>query len=41
MSLIYPFGTFIIPSLFRRIALGAKNKDKELLYKFSQLLENL
>ena len=41
MSLIYPFGTFIIFSLFRRLALGAKNKDRKLLYKFSQLLENI
>ena len=41
ISLLYPFATFILLSLFRRIALQAKNKDRELLYKFSQLLENL
>ena len=41
MSLLYPFGTFIIPSLFRKLALGDKNKDRKLLYKFSQLLENI
>ena len=39
MSLIYPFATFLLPGIFRILSLKAKNKDKKLLYKFSQLLE--
>ena len=40
-SLLYPFGLLLLPGIFRRCALKAKKKDKKLLYKFSQLLENL
>ena len=40
-SLLYPFGLLLLPGIFRRYALKAKKKDKKLLYKFSQLLENL
>ena len=39
MSLIYPFGLLLLPGIFRRIALKAEKADKNLLYKFSQLLE--
>ena len=41
MFLIYPFGTSILPGIFRQLALKAKNKDRNLLNKFSQLLENI
>ena len=40
-SLLYPFGLLLLPGIFRRCALKSKKKDKKLLYKFSQLLENL
>ena len=40
-SLIFPFGTFLIPGIFRKIALKSEKKNKELLYKFSQLIEKL
>jgi hypothetical protein len=37
ISMLYPFGIYIIPGIFRIPALRAKNKDKICLYKFSQL----
>ena len=41
MSLLYPFVTFLLPGIFRILALSAEQKDKNILYKFSQLLENI
>jgi hypothetical protein len=41
LSLIYPFGTYLIPCLFRIIALWAKNKDKNYIYSFSQFIEDI
>ena len=41
LSLIYPFGTYLIPCLFRIIALQAKNKDKNYIYSFSQFIEDI
>ena len=41
LSLIYPFGIFLIPGIFRISALRAKDKNKQYLYKFSGLIENL
>jgi len=41
LSLVYPFGTFLLPGIFRKLALNADKKDKKILYKFSQLLENI
>ena len=38
LSMLYPFGFCILPTIFRMPALRAKNKDKICLYKFSQLL---
>jgi hypothetical protein len=38
LSMIYPFGLNLIPGIFRIPALRAENKDKELLYKFSQII---
>ena len=40
-SFVSPFGLFLLPGIFRKCALKAVKKDKKLLYKFSQLLENL
>ena len=38
-SLIYPFGIYLIPGIFRIKALKAEKKDKNYLYKFSQVLQ--
>jgi len=38
-SLIYPFGIYLIPGIFRIKALKAEKKDKNCLYKFSQVLQ--
>ena len=38
LSMLYPFGLCLIPGLFRIAALRAINKDKKLLYKFSQII---
>ena len=39
LSLIYPFGIYLIPGFFRLPALADPNKKKERLYKFSQILQ--
>ena len=39
LSLIYPFGIYLIPGLFRIPALKAEKKNKECLYKLSRILE--
>ena len=41
LSLIYPFGIYLVPSIFRILSLRAEKKDKECMYKFSQLLQNI
>ena len=41
MDLINPFGIYLIPGIFRSLALNSKNKDKKYIYKFSNLLENI
>ena len=41
LSLIYPFFLFLIPGLFRIKSLNNKNTNKESLYKFSKLIQNL
>ena len=41
LSLIYPFGLFLIPGIFRIPSLRANNKDKEYLYNFSKFIQNL
>ena len=38
-SMITPFGIYIFPGIFRVVALNAENKDKELLFKFSKVLQ--
>ena len=35
LSMLYPFGIFLIPGMFRIPALRSKSKDKECLYKIS------
>ena len=41
LSLVYPFTIYLLPGIFRIYALKAKNKDKECMYKFSQLIQSL
>ena len=41
LSFVYPFGIFIIPTILRIHALRAKNKNKEFLYKLSQIMEKI
>ena len=41
LSLIYPFGLNLIPRIFRICALRAKNKDKNCLYIFSNIISIL
>ena len=41
MSLLTPFIMSFIPGIFRRFALKAKKMNRNIVYKFSQLLENL
>ena len=41
LSLIYPFGIYLIPGIFRISALRAKNRDKECLFKFSKVIQSI
>ena len=41
LSLIYPFGIYLIPGIFRIPALYSKKKNGSYLYKFSQLIQIL
>ena len=41
LSLIYPFGIYLIPGFFRLPALADPNKKKECLYKFSCILQKI
>ena len=41
ISLLIPFITYLIPGIFRILALRAENYNKELLYKLSSLLEKI
>ena len=40
ISLVYPFGTFLIPGLFRIPALYNSKNKKEYVYKFSKFLQS-
>ena len=41
LSMLYPFGIYLLPGLFRIPALADPNKKRECLYKFSKLLQIL
>ena len=41
ISLLIPFITYLIPGIFRILALRAEKYNKELLYKLSSLLEKI
>ena len=41
LSMIYPFFIYLIPSIFRIIALNAPKKDKKYMYKFSKVFQLL
>ena len=36
--MLYPFGLYLLPGMFRIPALRAKNKDKKCLYQISTLV---
>ena len=38
-SLIYPFGIYLIPGIFRIFALKSLKQDKECIYKISKFLQ--
>ena len=40
VGILTPFGTFLLPGIFRIPSLRASKKDKECVYKFSQFIEN-
>ena len=41
LSLIYPFGIYLIPGIFRIPSLSNPKKKREYLYNFSKLLQFL
>ena len=41
ITMVYPFGAYLIPGFFRITALRAENHDKEGMYKFSRILSLL
>ena len=41
LSLLYPFGIYLIPGFFRISALSEPKKKKECLYKLSTILQIL
>ena len=38
-SMLYPFGIYLFPGIFRLCALNAKEKDKECMFQFSKALQ--
>ena len=38
-SMLYPFGIYLFPGIFRLGALNAKEKDKECMFQFSKVLQ--
>ena len=41
LSLIFPFGIYLLPGLMRIPSLSAKNKKRKYLYNFSKILQSL
>ena len=41
LSLIYPFGIYLLPGIFRIPALSNRKNKRECLYNFSKLLQML
>ena len=39
LSLLYPFGIYLLPGIFRIYALASKENKRKYLYKFSKLLQ--
>ena len=39
LSMVYPFGIYLIPGIFRITSLKAKKKDKKYIYNISQLIQ--
>ena len=41
LSLIYPFGKYLIPGIFRITSLRAKKENKTYIYKLSNILQKI
>ena len=41
LSMIYPLGYYLIPGIFRILALRSKTKDKEGFYKISKIIQSI
>ena len=41
LSLLYPFIIYLFPGMLRMCALHAKKKDKNCLYRFSQIIQKI
>ena len=39
LSLVYPFGIYLIPAMFRKCALNSKKKKRECIYKTSLIIQ--
>ena len=39
VSMLYPFGFFILPGIFRLPSLNAKKKDKAYMYNLSKFIQ--
>ena len=39
LSLLYPFGIYLLPGFFRIPALSDPKKEKQCLYRFSKILQ--
>ena len=40
LSLIFPFGVYLIPGIFRLSSLSVNNKKRQCLYNFSKILQS-
>ena len=41
LSLLYPFGIYLVPAMFRKCALDSTKKNKKCLYKLSLILQKI
>ena len=39
ISLLYPFGIYLLPGIFRIFALKNKKKDRSIIYRISKILQ--
>ena len=41
LAMIYPFGLYLIPGIFRMVSLKSSEKNKMCMYKFSKMIQFL